>query len=100
VFSTIKKYLDDDTITKLLLPKAKSLFTKSSAVRVRIDIANRTALVLETLDRHLYSPQSYNIKLLGLIRNVLEQLCIDSDVTGRLYCPTRVHFDAGDSRHV
>jgi len=35
VFSTIKKYLDDDTMTKLLLPKAKSLFTKSSAVRVR-----------------------------------------------------------------
>jgi len=36
VFSTIKKYLDDDTMTKLLLPKAKSLFTKSSAVRVSI----------------------------------------------------------------
>jgi len=34
VFCTIKKYLDDDTITKLLLPKAKSLFAKSSAVRV------------------------------------------------------------------
>jgi len=36
VFSTIKKYLNDDTMTKLLLPKAKSLFTKSSAVRVSI----------------------------------------------------------------
>ena len=35
VFSTIKKYMNDETMTKLLLPKAKSLFTKSSAVRVR-----------------------------------------------------------------
>ena len=34
VFSTIKKYLDDHTMRKLVLPKAKALFTKSTNVRV------------------------------------------------------------------
>ena len=34
VFSTIKKYINDQTIRKLVLPKAKSLFTKSTSVRV------------------------------------------------------------------
>lgn len=34
VFSTIKKYMDDQTMRKLVLPKAKVLFTKSNNVRV------------------------------------------------------------------
>jgi len=34
VFSTIKRYINDQTIRKLVLPKAKSLFTKSTNVRV------------------------------------------------------------------
>jgi len=34
VFNTIKKYINDQTIRKLVLPKAKSLFTKSTSVRV------------------------------------------------------------------
>ena len=34
VFSTIKKYLDDQIMRKLVLPKAKSIFTKSTNVRV------------------------------------------------------------------
>ena len=36
VFSTMKKYINDQTIRKLVLPKAKSLFTKSTNVRVGI----------------------------------------------------------------
>ena len=36
VFSTIKKYMDDQTMRKLVLPKAKILFTKSNNVRVSV----------------------------------------------------------------
>ena len=34
MFNTIKKYLDDQSMRKLVLPKAKSLFMKSTSVRV------------------------------------------------------------------
>ena len=33
-FSIIQRYLDDQTIKKLVLPKAKTLFTKSTSVHV------------------------------------------------------------------
>ena len=35
VFSVIKSYLDDQTMRRLVLPKAKGLFRKSTNVRVR-----------------------------------------------------------------
>lgn len=38
VFSTIKRYINDQTIRKLVLPKAKSLFTKSTNVRVSVPV--------------------------------------------------------------
>ena len=34
VFSNIKKYLDDQTMRKLVLPKAKGIFLKSTNIRV------------------------------------------------------------------
>lgn len=34
VFSSIKKYIDDETMKRLVLPKAKALFLKSTNVRV------------------------------------------------------------------
>lgn len=35
VFTIIRKYIDDTTIRKLVLPKAKALFYKSTSVQVR-----------------------------------------------------------------
>lgn len=42
VFAIIRKYLDDATIRKLVLPKAKQLFYKSSSVQVQLspDVQN------------------------------------------------------------
>jgi len=34
IFGTIRKYLDDQAIRNIVLPNAKSLFYKSSSVRV------------------------------------------------------------------
>jgi len=38
VFAIMRQYMDDQTIRKLVLPKAKSLFSKSTNVDVRIFI--------------------------------------------------------------
>lgn len=38
VFSIIRKYMDDQTIRKLVLPKAKALFSKSNNVRVSLRV--------------------------------------------------------------
>lgn len=57
VFSTIKKYLDDQTMRKLVLPKAKSLFHKSTNVRV----SSISKPSLQVKLRHILNQISYDV---------------------------------------
>ncbi|ELU03322.1 hypothetical protein CAPTEDRAFT_140753, partial [Capitella teleta] len=51
VFSTIKKYLDDQTMRKLVLPKAKALFNKSTNVRTRLNALACIDRLLDSLGK-------------------------------------------------
>lgn len=53
VFAFIKQYTDNQTIRKILLPKAKTLFLKSTNVRVKVNALACISKLVDTLDKTL-----------------------------------------------
>ncbi len=62
VFSVIKRYLDDQTMRKLVLPKAKGLFQKSTNVRVS------ECGLCKDFERRIYEERTESSTLKGLGR--------------------------------
>ncbi|ESO08192.1 hypothetical protein HELRODRAFT_190932 [Helobdella robusta] len=61
VFNTIKKYLDDQSMRKLVLPKAMGLFVKSSSVRTKLNALACIDRLLDSIYKHLLTDRMFGL---------------------------------------